>query len=187
VTITFEQVLDLEPCPDYPNARLHRLFPATLRDVLTRRDSEWWDVPLADRLWLAVRVLPEPLVRRWLAVVVERALGRVTNPDPRSLAVLPHLRDGRAVPDAVRRAAATARSALRATEGTVALDAAAASAADWAAEDDADAWTTAASRAVDAATASAIIVGGIGSDIAAYTERLQQIADLLTLIEEVRP
>jgi len=82
-----------------------------------------YDIPAKDRVWLATRpgVVKPTVLWRWLALLVERALDRVDNPDPRSLAVIPLLRRlgaGENVPKEERRAAidgahATAQAAAR--------------------------------------------------------------------------
>jgi hypothetical protein len=183
MTITVEQVLALHPCSAYPESRLRRLFPATLHEVLTRWDGAWADVAQENRLWLAGQVLPRQLVRRWLAVVVERTLNLTTDPDSRSLAVLPYLRDGVEVPAAVRSAAYSA-SLFRAVNRSSSHSAHAAAFA--AGEMD---YKDAAACCVGAAAASAYAAA------ARDAERRQQIADLLRIVEkdyavvapEVRP
>jgi hypothetical protein len=158
VTITTAQVLAFRPCAAYPAERLDRLLPATVRDVLTRRDGAWADVDDHHRIWLAVRVLPRPLVRRWLAVIVERAMSRVADPDPRSLAVLPYLRRGESVPADV---CADARDAVSGYASGAAAHAAHAASADQAAE-----------------CAAAVYAALNAADVR------QQLDDLLKLVEE---
>jgi hypothetical protein len=167
VTITTAQVLAFRPCAAYPAERLDRLLPATLREVLTRLDGAWADVDYHHRIWLAVRILPRPLVRRWLAVIVERALGRIADPDPRSLAVLPYLRRGAAVPANVRTDAYAAYAATAAFPATVAAYAALAAA------------HAVAAAAFPAKAAYAAVYAALNA-----ADVRQQLADLLKLIEE---
>jgi hypothetical protein len=183
MTITVEQVIALSPCPDYPEARLRRLFPATLHGALTRWDGPWAKVFSADRLWLAVRVLPRPLIRRWLAVIVERKMSRTPNPDPRSLAVLPYLRRGLAVPDAVRRAADAAVDDSIDFDDSTAADADIYTGAFVAAA----ASVYAAADIYAGATAAANSAASLTSAVARRTERRQQLADLLKLVKKEMP
>ena len=62
------------------------------------------DIPVVDRIWVATcpGALPVETIRRWLGDLVDRALSRVGSPDPRSLAVVPYLQRGEAVPADVR-------------------------------------------------------------------------------------
>jgi hypothetical protein len=108
-----------------------------------------------------------PLIRRWLAGVVERALQRVPTPDPRSLAVLPYLRAGLAVPAKIAAAADEARDDCM----PVAMWAAAA--ALFAARDHAE----------SAASAAAIVA----DSRADHWERYRQLADLLKLVKKEMP
>jgi len=76
----------------YSDYRLRKLVPkegVTLQQVL-----ETDQIPDADKLWVATRdgVLPQRIAAAWMAGIVERALGRIPNPDPRSLAIVPLLR-----------------------------------------------------------------------------------------------
>jgi hypothetical protein len=167
MTITVEQVLAMRPCPDYPEERLRLLFPATLHEVLTRWDGPWESVTAANRIWLAIRVLPEPLLGRWLAVVVERVLMRFPKPDPRSLAVPPYLRRGLAVPDAVCQAAADAWTAADATT--------------------ADASASAYAAAAEAADAADAARRNVDAYASSYTERRRQLDDLLRMVEKEMP
>ena len=76
----------------YTDERIAELVPK--RGVTLRQVLETDLIPDADKLWVATRdgVFPEPAMAAWLAGIVERALGRVNNPDPGSLAVVLLLR-----------------------------------------------------------------------------------------------
>jgi hypothetical protein len=54
-------------------------------------------VPTDDKLWVATQA-PDATTRRWLGIVMRRALARVTEPDPRSVAVLEYLDRGVRIP-----------------------------------------------------------------------------------------
>ena len=76
----------------YSDEQIAALVPeegVTLQQVL-----ETDRIPDGDKIWVATRekLLPETIMVAWLAGIVERALGRLKNPDPRSLAVIPMLR-----------------------------------------------------------------------------------------------
>jgi hypothetical protein len=140
-------------------------------------------IPATDRLWVATlnNVCPPAVQWRWQALLVERALGRVENPDTRSLAVVPLLRrlgDGEDVPQTER--AATRDAALAAALDAVGDAAWAAAWAAWAAARDA-AWASA-SRAARAATRAAAL-DAVG-DAARDAEKQQQIEDLRNLFTE---
>ena len=86
------------------------------------------DIPAADRLWVVTLpgVCAPTVLWRWQALFVDRALGRVEDPDPRALAVVPLMRrlgSGEDVPQAERAAVrdaawAAARAAVRDAAGT---------------------------------------------------------------------
>jgi hypothetical protein len=54
-------------------------------------------VPTDDKLWVATQA-PDATTRRWLGIVMRRALGRVADPDPRAVAVLEYLDRGGRIP-----------------------------------------------------------------------------------------
>jgi hypothetical protein len=54
-------------------------------------------VSIDDKLWVATQA-PDVITRRWLGKVLRRALARVTEPDPRSVAVLEYLDRGGRIP-----------------------------------------------------------------------------------------
>ena len=150
--LTLESVTALNPCHSaekiqawYPGRKRVRLSTVLRDDRITR----------ADRLWVAVRVLPREVLERWLTVVVERAIRRVVG------------RSG--CPAWEEWAAAWLSGADRtAAAAWAAADAAASATAAWAAEAAAAAaWEARATLAAEAAAA----------------ERDQQIADLLENIK----
>lgn len=174
--ITLDRVVGWGAC--YPRERLAALYaePVPVRDMLTRTDGPWVDVPQHDRIWTAVRpgCLPRPVLLRWLATIVERVMSRVPWSDPRSLEVV----------DALRRSAAGESVDLvvvrNAAYGTLAYDAACA----------ADALESAASVA---AAAYPAVADAAADDVCAYTydyaatasdaERHEQVADLVAEID----
>ena len=112
-----------------------------------------------------------PLIRRWLAGVVERALQRVPTPDPRSLEVLKYLKRGRAVPAKVITAAyAVYTKALPMPLAMWEATRAAALAAD--------------GEADLAAACAAMTTDSWGDEVHEFR---QQIADLLRMIEKELP
>ena len=138
------------------------------------------DIPAADRIWVATLpgVCPHTIVWAWLALLVERALGRVAAPDLRSLAVVPLLRrlaDGEDVPQS-ERAAAGAWAAARSGASAAAI--AAASAGAWAAG------SAARSASIDAARAADRAADRAARDAARDAEEQKQIADLQRLLAE---
>jgi len=192
MTITRELLRYWSAC--YTDERIAELVPA---EGVTRRAVLTSEIPPADRVWVATRpgVLPPDVLRRWLGRIVRRALARVATPDPRSLAVLPYLDQGEAVPEDVRAdatdaadaaAGAATWAAARAAWAADATDAAAGAAwaAAWASRAAEDAWAVvawaaraAARAAAGAAARDADAVGAAGD-----AERSQQVADLLEVL-----
>ena len=168
--------------------RVNRLVPI---DGLALPRVLALDIPAADRIWVATLpgVCPHTIVWAWLALLVERALGRVAAPDLRSLAVVPLLRrlaDGEDVPQS-ERAAAGAWAAARSGASAAAI--AAASAAAWAssAAASAGAWaagSAARSASIDAARAADRAADRAARDAARDAEEQKQIADLQRLLAE---
>ena len=161
--MTLERVISFGPCHSaekiqawYPGRKRVRLSTVLRDDRITR----------ADRLWLATRVLPKPVVQRWLEVVVERAIRRSlgTSGCPAWESWAAAWLDGtdRAA-DAAQAAAlaAWARAARAAAEAAVAARAAALADA---------AWAAVAAEAAEAAWA------------AEAEEQERQIRDLLEII-----
>lgn len=68
--------------------------PHNIQKILTRRDGPWKDVGDKRRILVLAQtgVMSKAERREWLARVVERALGRVANPNPHSVDVLKALR-----------------------------------------------------------------------------------------------
>lgn len=171
--LTIESVSALNPCHSaekikawYPDRTRVRLFTVLRDDRITR----------ADRVWLAVRVLPRPVVQRWLEVVIDRAVRRSVG------------RSGRPAWEAWAARWLSGADRTRAAVG--ASEASRASlAACWAAE---AAWLSGAARTRAAALAAAaeaarvadaaVTVGA--AEAARAAERDQQIADLFEIIAE---
>jgi len=157
----------------YTDEQVAELVPArglTLAKILAL------DVPVADRIWVATLpgACPPTVLWAWQALLVERALGRVARPDPRSLAVVTLLRrlaGEEDVPQSERDAAVDAARA--------AVDAARAAAR--ASVDAARAAVDAARAAVDAARAA----GDAAWAAARASEDSQQVVDLVRLLAEM--
>ncbi len=75
----------------YTDERIAELVPAK---GLTLQGYLALDIPDKDKVWLATRpkVLSDYVLYNRTALIVERALGRIGNPDPRSVAVIGYLR-----------------------------------------------------------------------------------------------
>ena len=88
-TITREQLRQWGAC--YTDAQIAALIPESGLQLI---DVARLPIPPEDIIWVATRhgVLPDSILWEWTARIVERALARVPNPDPRSLAVVPLLR-----------------------------------------------------------------------------------------------
>lgn len=153
----------------YPDTLLRTLFPQarTLAEVLTLAEGQWVTVPATDRVWVAIQpgVLTRPQLLEFLARVVERALSRVENPDPRIVAVVAALRV-----DAVTMEVVAAAEAAYAAAYAAANDAASAAEAAYAAAE---------AAACVAASAAACVVARV---VACAAEQKQQIADILDII-----
>lgn len=90
--ITYEDLTRWRACylQDERRHVLRRLFavPVTIRDVLTRRDGEWMQIPDQDRLWVATRngILDAATLRLTACDTAEFALENAKNygyvPDP---------------------------------------------------------------------------------------------------------
>jgi hypothetical protein len=137
--------------------KVNALVPA---NGLTAIQVARLEIPEQDRIWVLTRrgVLADSVLWEWASRSVERALARIKNPDPRSLAVIPLLRrlaSGEKVPRAeieALRAAYADAAAAAAAAAAYAADAAAA--AYGAADAAADAAAAAAAYAAYAAAAA---------------------------------
>ena len=160
----------------YTDERIAELVPD---EGLTLQGYLALDIPDKDKVWLATRpkVLSDYVLYNWTALIVGRALGRIGNPDPRSVAVIGYLRsratggprNSEIVNAAVNAATHAAYAAAYAADATDAATHAAYAAA-YAATDATDAATHAAAYAAAAADA-------------ADAERALQVKDLLGLLE----
>lgn len=131
--ITYEMLVDWRACylQDERADLLRRLFtePASIRDVLTRKDCEWSQVPAEDRIWVATRpgVLPDSVLRLAACdtaeslLLAERAAGR--EPPADSWAAVEAGRR-HAIGKATNGDLAAARAAAWAAAGAAARDAA---------------------------------------------------------------
>jgi hypothetical protein len=140
-------------------------------------------IPADDRIWAATLpgVCPPSVLWEWQALLTERALGRTTDPDARSLAVIPLLRRLAAGEDVPQNELAAASAAARAAYWDAAWAAASAATA--------AAWAAASAAARAAATAAASAAARAAATAAARAaaraaEQDQQIADLKHLLNE---
>ena len=180
-SITYEEFLEFGPCYlDDPKEK-------ALMDSIAQRQERWTaldilgleEIPEVDKLWAVLReelIEPEKL-HKFACLCAERALSRVENPDPRSIAAIAAKRAwlrGEITDAELKLAEGAARDAASAAARDAASDAAwaAARAAAWAA-----AW--AAARA--AAWAAAWDAAG---DAARDAERAWQVEELKRLLME---
>lgn len=158
----------------YGDDQLRELYDRkmTIWEVLTRKDGNWSGVPNNDRIWVLTRpgVFTKKQRNEWLARLVERALGRIKNPDPRFVAVIGALRSGRVTKKIVDAAYAAANIAAAYAAANAANAAYAAADAAYAA--------FAAAFAADAANAAA----NTQAEAAKATERERQIQDALEIL-----
>ena len=81
---TPQQVMDTGPCDEYDLDRITGLWAG--RDALTAREISDLDIPTEDRLWALIYVCLDDTQRRLFACdCAEIELGRIGNPDPRSV------------------------------------------------------------------------------------------------------
>ena len=161
-SITYAEFLDFDPCylgdPDRK----------ALMDSIAQRQERWTaldileleEIPDKDKLWCVLReeLIDPKTLHEFACVCAERALSRVENPDPRSVAVI-----------AAKRA--WMRGEITDKELDVARDAA------WAAARDA-AW--------DAARVSAWVAARAAARAAAWAaERAWQVEELKKMLMEV--
>ena len=173
--LTLERVTALNPCHSadtiqawYPGKKRVRLSTVLKDDRITH----------ADRVWLAVRVLPRPVVDRWTDCFVERAIRRSlgTSGCPAWETWAARWLDGTDRTEA--------RATLAALEAWAVAATWAARAAAWAARAAAAAEAAAAEVwAAEAAAAAAWEARATLAAEAAAAERDQQIADLLENIK----
>lgn len=181
---TYKDIMTLGPCYDPAERGLcDRTWRGTALDVL--RDER---VDAKDALWLILREnwIPASVLHEFACQCAERALARVDNPDPRSVAAVATKRawlrgevtdaDLAAAWDAAWDAArVVARAATRTARATTH----AAWAAAWAAAWDA-AWATVGDSASDAAWDA----GRTAGEAAEAAEHDQQRADLIALLKD---
>jgi hypothetical protein len=118
-TITVDEFLQFNPC--YPESRIRAI--AATHDGKT----EWSaldilaleDIPATDRLWAVLyeRLIDAPILHEVACRYAERALARVENPDPRSVAAVETKRRwlrGEATNEELSAARNAARSAVQA-------------------------------------------------------------------------
>ena len=172
-SITYEEFLEFGPCYlDDPKEK-------ALMDSIAQRQDRWTaldileleEIPDEDKLWCVLReelIEPEKL-HEFACVCAERALRRVENPDPRSVAAIEAKRAWMKgeISDAEL---AAARAAAWAAAGAAA----------WASERDA-AWAAAGASERDAAWAAA---GASERDAARAAERAWQVEELKKLLRE---
>jgi hypothetical protein len=182
-TVTRELLRQHHACYyDQPEgeALVDALVPA---EGLTPLELLALDIPAADRLWVATLpgVCPPAVMWSWQALLVERALARVSAPDSRSLAVVTLLRRlaaGENVPQAERDAAESA-----ARNAAWAAWAASSAAAESAAGAAAGAARAAAESAARTAAWAAWAASSASAESAARAaEEQQQIVDLAALL-----
>ena len=91
-SITYEEFLEFNPC------YLRNREKKALMDSIARRQEKWTaldilgleEIPDEDKLWCVLReeLIDEQKLHEFACVCAERALSRVENPDPRSVAVI---------------------------------------------------------------------------------------------------
>ena len=168
-SITYAEFLEFGPCYlDDPKEK-------ALMDSIAKRQERWTaldileleEIPDEDKLWAVLREeLMEPeKVHEFACRCAERALSRVGNPDPRSVAAIEAKR-------------AWMKGEISGAELAAARDAA--SGAAWDAARDA-AWTAAWTAASDAAWDAA---SDVASDAAMAAERAWQVDELKKMLKE---
>ena len=131
--ITLDQVLALPRCSSYPDDRVRELFGTRKR--VTVRTIATAPIPVADRIWLLVRLMDARTQRIFACDCADRALARIASPDPRSIEAVRVARlyaDGKATNAELAAAWDAAGAAAGAAAWAAAWDAAWAAA--WAAE-----------------------------------------------------
>ena len=179
--LSYATIMELKPCYD-PVKWIGRDWTGTLAELLKRED-----IPVRDRIWLATRrgVMTEKCQRLFAVGCARRALARIKNPDPRSLAacdVAERFANGEATADELQTARSDADAAAYAYAAAAdAYAAAAYAAAAYAAAADAAAAAAAADAAADA---YAYAAHAYAYAYAYAAEREQQIRDLLGPLEK---
>ena len=169
-TITVDQIMVFNPCSCYPRERVAALWAG--REALTAEEIAALEIPEADRVWALCKWLGEisqSSARLFACDCADRALLRVANPDPRSVAAVAVARR-HAAGDATDEELEAARWAARVAAWEAAREVAWAAWAAWEA-----AWEAARAAAVEWALG--------GGEHAA--ERDWQLAELVRRIEEV--
>jgi hypothetical protein len=175
-TITVEQFLAFRPC--YPEGHIREIAGGKEEwcplDILALES-----VPAQDRLWAVLReeLIDAPILHEFACRCAERALARVENTDPRSVAAIETKRRwlrGEATDEELYAAGYAARDAAWRAAGYAARDAAGATARD-------AAWHAARYAAEAAAEAAA----GAAAGAAAWdAEREWQVGELRELLRD---
>jgi hypothetical protein len=171
--LTVDQIMAFNPCSCYPRERVAALWG--VREALAAAEIAALEIPEADRVWALCKwldALSQSSARLFACDYADRALSRVANPDPRSVAAVAVARrhaGGHATDEELVAAEWAARVA--AWEAEHAMDAVASEAA----------WEAAASARVAAWVAA--LGGSSAGEHAA--DRVWQLAELVRRIEEV--
>ena len=174
-TVTIEDVLSFGPCWKDARERMENITEKynqqnwTALDVLRLPETL---VSTADKLWLVLRdeLIGPKILHEFACRCAERALSRINNPDPRSVAAI-----------AAKRA--WLKGEITDDELKTAYDAAAAAARTANADDDAARW---AARSAAYAAYSAIFAAAYWATYAAEVtaERTWQVKTLIKMLEE---
>ena len=82
IKLTFQDICDLNPCSEHhPSKYIPTDWEGTICQLL-----ELPNVAPAEKLWVARRVLSPKILRLFAVDCARRALARLANPDPRSVA-----------------------------------------------------------------------------------------------------
>ena len=182
-TITYEEFLDFDPCYlDDPKEK-------ALMDSIAKRQERWTaldilelkEIPDEDKLWAVLReeLIDSKMLHKFACACAERALSRVENPDPRSIAAIAAKRAwlrGEITDAELKLAEGAAMDATSAAAWDTAWDAACEAAWD-AARDTADTADAASAAASAAAWAAAM-------DAASAAERAWQVEELKKMLRE---
>ena len=202
-SITYEEFLEFDPC------YLRNREKKALMDSIARRKERWTaldilgleEIPDEDKFWCVLReeLIDEQTLHKFACACAERALSRVENPDPRSVAAIEAKRawmkgeisdaELDAASDAARDAASAAAWDAASDDVRVAAWAAARDAA-WDAAWDV-AWDAAMAAARDAAWAAARDAAwdaafAAASAAARAAERAWQVEELKKLLREAQ-
>jgi hypothetical protein len=180
-TVTVEQFLTFNPC--YGEERIRRIAERTGKTEFTALDILAIPrIPNVDRLWAVSReeLIDAHILHEFACRCAERALARVDNPDPRSVAAIEAKRAwlrGEITNDELAAARAAASDAAWAA-------ASAAASAAWAAASDA-AWAAANAAASAAWAAAWAAASAAASDAARDAEYKWQVAEIKRMLREV--